>query len=153
LGGDRAVCYRPDRRPLEARRLATRGNLLRAGGASTDAAGFALPDERECFEPDAFKLDASFRQKQPNDIRFARQFCFPCDLALVVHHANASDTQASVKPSTAADHRLVGGRRVRAGAGELHPQYQIDHGVPKTQAYNVTMYVMAALVVVGFFCN
>ena len=32
-------------------------------------------------------------------------------------------------------------------------QYQIDHGVPKTQAYNVTMYVMAALLVVGFFCN
>src|SRR5208282_5732038 len=24
-------------------------------------------------------------------------------------------------------------------------QYQIDHGVPKAQAYNVTMYVMAAL--------
>ncbi|HUZ91666.1 MAG TPA: OFA family MFS transporter [Methylocella sp.] len=32
-------------------------------------------------------------------------------------------------------------------------QYQIDHGVPKAQAYNVTMYVMAALLVVGFFCN
>jgi MFS family permease len=32
-------------------------------------------------------------------------------------------------------------------------QYQIDNGVPKAQAYNVTMYVMAALLVVGFFCN
>jgi MFS family permease len=32
-------------------------------------------------------------------------------------------------------------------------QYQIDHGVPKAQAYNVTMYVMAALLLVGFFCN
>jgi MFS family permease len=32
-------------------------------------------------------------------------------------------------------------------------QYQIDHGVPKAQAYNVTMYVMAALLVIGFFCN
>ena len=32
-------------------------------------------------------------------------------------------------------------------------QYQIDHGVPKTHVYNVTMYVMAALLVVGFFCN
>jgi MFS family permease len=32
-------------------------------------------------------------------------------------------------------------------------EYQIDHGVPKTQAYNVTMYVMAALLVIGFFCN
>ena len=32
-------------------------------------------------------------------------------------------------------------------------QYQIDHGVPKAQAYNITMYIMAALLVVGFFCN
>jgi MFS family permease len=32
-------------------------------------------------------------------------------------------------------------------------EYQIDHGVPKAQAYNVTMYVMAGLLVVGFFCN
>jgi MFS family permease len=32
-------------------------------------------------------------------------------------------------------------------------QYQIDHGVPKAQAYNVTMYIMAALLVVGFICN
>jgi MFS family permease len=32
-------------------------------------------------------------------------------------------------------------------------QYQIDNGVPKAQAYNVTMYVMAALLLVGFFCN
>ena len=32
-------------------------------------------------------------------------------------------------------------------------QFQIDHGVPKAQAYNVTMYIMAALLVVGFLCN
>src|SRR5271154_3071713 len=32
-------------------------------------------------------------------------------------------------------------------------QYQIDHGVPKAQAYNVTMYVMAALLLAVFFCN
>ena len=32
-------------------------------------------------------------------------------------------------------------------------QYQIDHGVPKAQAYNITMYVMAGLLVIGFFCN
>ncbi len=32
-------------------------------------------------------------------------------------------------------------------------QYQIDHGVPKAHAYNVTMYIMAALLVIGFFCN
>ncbi len=32
-------------------------------------------------------------------------------------------------------------------------EYQIDHGVPKAQAYNVTMYVMAGLLVIGFFCN
>src|SRR5271163_2411520 len=32
-------------------------------------------------------------------------------------------------------------------------QYQIDNGVPKAQAYNVTMYVMAGLLVIGFICN
>lgn len=32
-------------------------------------------------------------------------------------------------------------------------QYQIDHGVPKTQAYNTTMYIMAGLLVIGFICN
>jgi hypothetical protein len=31
--------------------------------------------------------------------------------------------------------------------------YEIAHGVPKADAYNVTMYLMAALLVVGFFCN
>ena len=47
-----------------------------------------------------------------------------------------------------------------AVAGVLGPtllnymrQYQIDHGVPKAQAYNVTMYVLAGLLVIGFFCN
>jgi MFS family permease len=32
-------------------------------------------------------------------------------------------------------------------------QYQIDQGVPKADAYNVTMYVMAGLLLIGFFCN
>ena len=32
-------------------------------------------------------------------------------------------------------------------------EYQIRHGVPAAQAYNVTMYLMAGLLVVGFFCN
>ena len=32
-------------------------------------------------------------------------------------------------------------------------QYQIEIGVPKAQAYNVTMYIMAALLAVGFICN
>ena len=32
-------------------------------------------------------------------------------------------------------------------------QYNVEHGVAKADAYNVTMYVMAALLVVGFFCN
>lgn len=57
LGGDCAVCDRPDRRPLEARRLAARGNLIHAGGARTRAAGLWLNEK--CFEPDAFKLVAS----------------------------------------------------------------------------------------------
>jgi MFS family permease len=32
-------------------------------------------------------------------------------------------------------------------------QYNVEHGVAKAAAYNVTMYVMAVLLVVGFFCN
>ncbi len=32
-------------------------------------------------------------------------------------------------------------------------QYNVDHGIPKAQAYNVTMYLMAALLAVGFLCN
>jgi MFS family permease len=32
-------------------------------------------------------------------------------------------------------------------------QYNVDHGVPKAQAYNTTMYVMAVLLLVGFVCN
>jgi MFS family permease len=32
-------------------------------------------------------------------------------------------------------------------------QYNVEHGVAKAQAYNVTMYVMAVLLVVGFICN
>jgi MFS family permease len=32
-------------------------------------------------------------------------------------------------------------------------QYYVDHGVPKAQAYNTTMYVMAVLLVIGFICN
>jgi MFS family permease len=32
-------------------------------------------------------------------------------------------------------------------------EYNITHGVAKAQAYNVTMYVMACLLVVGFICN
>jgi MFS family permease len=32
-------------------------------------------------------------------------------------------------------------------------EYQVTHGIPKAQAYNVTMYLMALLLVVGFFAN
>jgi MFS family permease len=32
-------------------------------------------------------------------------------------------------------------------------EYNLAHGVAKAQAYNVTMYVMAVLLVVGFLCN
>ena len=32
-------------------------------------------------------------------------------------------------------------------------QYNVDHGIPKAQAYNVTMYLMAALLLVGLLCN
>jgi len=56
----------------------------------------------------------------------------------------------------------VHGRLLTAwsAAGVLGPvlvnyirQLQIDHGVPKYQAYNVTMYIMAGLLVVAFFSN
>ncbi|NUR12246.1 MAG: OFA family MFS transporter [Bradyrhizobium sp.] len=32
-------------------------------------------------------------------------------------------------------------------------EYNVAHGVPKAQAYNTTMYIMAALLVIGFICN
>src|SRR6201999_2467625 len=32
-------------------------------------------------------------------------------------------------------------------------EYQIDNGVPKAQAYDVTMYVLAGLLVLGLVCN
>ena len=32
-------------------------------------------------------------------------------------------------------------------------EYQLAHGVPKAQAYDVTMYILAALLVVGMICN
>jgi MFS family permease len=32
-------------------------------------------------------------------------------------------------------------------------QYQIDHGAAKADAYSVTMYIMAGLLVIGFICN
>jgi MFS family permease len=32
-------------------------------------------------------------------------------------------------------------------------QYQIDHGVPRAQAYSVTMYIMCGLLLIGFLCN
>jgi len=32
-------------------------------------------------------------------------------------------------------------------------QYQLDHGTPSAQAYNVSMYVMACLLIIGFACN
>jgi MFS family permease len=32
-------------------------------------------------------------------------------------------------------------------------QYNIDHGVPKAQAYNVTMYIMGGLFIIGFIAN
>jgi len=32
-------------------------------------------------------------------------------------------------------------------------QYQVDHGVAKADAYTVTMYIMAGILVLGFFCN
>jgi hypothetical protein len=35
----------------------------------------------------------------------------------------------------------------------LEVGYNVTHGVPKAQAYNITMYIMAGLLVIGFVCN
>jgi MFS family permease len=32
-------------------------------------------------------------------------------------------------------------------------EYEINHGVPKSESYTVTMYIMAGLLVIGFICN
>ena len=47
-----------------------------------------------------------------------------------------------------------------SAAGVLGPvlvnyirQFQIDHGVPKAQAYSITMYIMCALLLIGLLCN
>ena len=32
-------------------------------------------------------------------------------------------------------------------------EFQLDHGVARAQAYNITMYILAGLLAVGFFCN
>jgi MFS family permease len=47
-----------------------------------------------------------------------------------------------------------------SAAGVLGPvlvnyirEYQLDRGLPPAQAYNVTMYVLAGLLVIGFLCN
>lgn len=32
-------------------------------------------------------------------------------------------------------------------------EYNVNHGVPKAEAYNTTMYIMAGLLVIGFICN
>ena len=32
-------------------------------------------------------------------------------------------------------------------------EYQLAHGVPRAQAYSITMYILAALLAVGFLCN
>ena len=33
------------------------------------------------------------------------------------------------------------------------PDQEFQIGIPKNQAYNITMYLMAVLLVVGFFAN
>jgi len=51
-------------------------------------------------------------------------------------------------------HCGVGARGQRRSSGYPVPrEYNVTHGVAAAQAYNVTMYVMAGLLVVGFVCN
>jgi MFS family permease len=32
-------------------------------------------------------------------------------------------------------------------------EFQLEHGVPRAQAYNITMYILAGLLAIGFICN
>ena len=63
------------------------------------------------------------------------------------HHAGLSARHVRHplcrRHSRPAAHRLVGGRHLGPVLVNYIREYQIDHGVPKAQAYNVTMYMMA----------
>jgi hypothetical protein len=48
---------------------------------------------------------------------------------------------------------LVVCRVARADGGSPLREAQLARGVPKTQAYTVSLYVMACLLVAGFVCN
>ena len=48
---------------------------------------------------------------------------------------------------------VVGGRHLRPVLVNYIREYNVTHGVPKAQAYNTTMYIMAGLLVIGFICN
>jgi len=56
-------------------------------------------------------------------------------------------------PSMAAADGVVGCRGARPLLVNYIRQSQIEHGVPKAQAYSVTMYIMCALLFIGFLCN
>ena len=45
---------------------------------------------------------------------------------------------------------VVDGRDLRTGVGYYIREYNVTHGVAPVLAYNVTMYVMAGLLVIGF---
>ena len=63
------------------------------------------------------------------------------------HHARRRHSRP------AAD-RLVGRGRAGAGADQLHPaSTRSSSGVPKAQAYSVTMYIMCGLLLIGLICN
>ena len=58
------------------------------------------------------------------------------------------------RDSRAAAHRVVR-RRESSGrcSSTTSANIQLDHGVPRAQAYSITMYILAALLAVGFICN
>ena len=67
--------------------------------------------------------------------------------------ADMFGTQYVGRDPRPAAHRLVGGRDPGPVLVNYIREYQIDRGIPAAQAYNVTMYVMAGLLVAGFFAN
>ena len=64
----------------------------------------------------------------------------------VRHHARRRHSRPAVD-------RMVGCGRLGPVLVNYIRQYQIESGVPKAQAYSVTMYIMCALLLVGLLCN
>ena len=89
---------------------------------------------------------------------FVGAFC----IIISMYGGGFSTVPAYLRMSSAREVGAIHGALLTAwsAAGVLGPvlvnyirAYQIDHGVPKAQAYSITMYIMCALLLIGFICN